>query len=131
MARQQSHPARAHSESPLVVNVTRLGRRPGAMFPLRKTVDNPNRIGLDLIGIAAGAPLKLDLRVESVSEGVLVSGHVWEGPSLKQLAFKPYVMYAGAGQGHVIAFTEDPNFRAITDSANRLLLNAVLLGPAH
>lgn len=46
------------------------------MIPLRKTVDNPNRIGLDLIGIAAGAPLKLDLRVESVSEGVLVSGHV-------------------------------------------------------
>jgi hypothetical protein len=31
----------------------------------------------------------------------------------------------------VIAFTEDPNFRAIVDSANRLLLNAVLVGPGH
>ena len=46
------------------------------MFPLHETVANPARIGVDLIGIAAGAPLDLDLRVESVSEGVLVSGSV-------------------------------------------------------
>ena len=46
------------------------------MFQLQQTVDNPARIGLDLVGIAAGAPLDLDLRVESVSEGVLVSGTV-------------------------------------------------------
>jgi uncharacterized protein len=46
------------------------------MFPLHTTVANPARIGLDLAGIAAGAPLDLDLRVESVSEGVLVSGTV-------------------------------------------------------
>ncbi len=46
------------------------------MFPLQVTVANPARIGLDLVGIAAGAPLVLDFRVESVSEGVLVSGTV-------------------------------------------------------
>ena len=44
------------------------------MFPLNSTVASPAHIGLDLIGIEAGAPLDLDLRVESVSEGVLVSG---------------------------------------------------------
>ncbi len=44
------------------------------MFPLHATVANPARIGIDMIGIAVGAPLELDLRVESVSEGVLVSG---------------------------------------------------------
>ena len=44
------------------------------MFPLNNTVASPSRIGLDLIGIQPGAPLDLDLRVESVSEGVLVSG---------------------------------------------------------
>jgi uncharacterized protein len=37
-------------------------------------VASPARIGLEMIGIAPGAPLDLDLRVESVSEGVLVSG---------------------------------------------------------
>jgi len=44
------------------------------MFPLHDTVHSPSRIGLELIGIAPGAPLDLDLRVESVSEGVLVTG---------------------------------------------------------
>jgi uncharacterized protein len=76
MARQRSHSAQPRSGSPLVVDIARLGRRPGAMFPLHETVTNPARIGLDLVGIAAGAPLDLDFRVESVSEGVLVSGTV-------------------------------------------------------
>ena len=41
---------------------------------MHETVASPARIGLEMIGIASGAPLDLDLRVESVSEGVLVSG---------------------------------------------------------
>ncbi|MDT5226522.1 MAG: hypothetical protein QOH94_315, partial [Mycobacterium sp.] len=76
MARQRSQTAQPRSGSPFVVDILRLGRRPGAMFELHKTVANPAHIGLDLVGIAAGAPLDLDLRVESVSEGVLVSGTV-------------------------------------------------------
>ena len=74
MARQHSQTAKPHPGSPLAVNIARLGRRPGSMFPLHDTVPSPSRIGLELIGIAPGAPLDLDLRVESVSEGVLVSG---------------------------------------------------------
>jgi uncharacterized protein len=74
MARKHRHTAQSHRSSPLSVDVIRLGRRPGAMFPLNSTVASPAHIGLDLIGIEAGAPLDLDLRVESVSEGVLVSG---------------------------------------------------------
>jgi len=64
-------------------------------------------------------------------ENLLVSGHAWRGPSLKQLAFKPYLMYRSMGEGHVIGFTEDPNFRAICDGTNRLIMNAVLTGPGH
>src|SRR4029077_16042827 len=41
-----------------------------------ETVPSLSRIGLDLIGIDEGAPLKLDLRIESVSEGALVTGTV-------------------------------------------------------
>jgi uncharacterized protein len=62
--------------SPMVVDITRLGRRPGAMVTLRETVPSPSRIGAELIAIEPGAPLELDLRVESVSEGVLVTGTV-------------------------------------------------------
>jgi uncharacterized protein len=66
--------------SPLVLDVSRLGRRPGAMQTIRQTVPSPVRIGLDLLAIEAGAPLDLDLRLESVSEGVLISGTV-HGPT--------------------------------------------------
>ena|SRR6185312_14949166 len=61
---------------PMTFDITRLGRRPGAMVTLRKTVPSPARIGLDMIAIEAGAPLDLDLQVQSVSEGVLVTGTV-------------------------------------------------------
>ena len=55
MARQHSqHERSAHPGSPLAVNIARLGRRPGAMFSLHDTVASPSRIGLELIGIAAG-----------------------------------------------------------------------------
>ena len=46
------------------------------MITVQTTVDSPTRIGLDLIAIQAGAPMELDLRLESVSEGVLVTGTV-------------------------------------------------------
>jgi uncharacterized protein len=60
----------------MTVDITRLGRRPGAMVTLRDTVPNPSRIGLDMIAIQPGAPLELDLQIQSVSEGVLVTGTV-------------------------------------------------------
>ncbi len=74
MARQHSKPAQPHSGSPLALNIARLGRRPGSMFSVHDTVPSPSRVGLELIAIASGAPLDLNLRVESVSEGVLVTG---------------------------------------------------------
>jgi uncharacterized protein len=74
MAKQHRHTAQPRPGSPLAVNVARLGRRPGSMFPLHDVVPSPSRIGVEMIGIQAGAPLELDLRVESVSEGVLVTG---------------------------------------------------------
>lgn len=60
--------------SSLVFDVSRLGRRPGSMRMLHETVPAPRRIGLELDGIAQGAPIDLELRLESVSEGVLVTG---------------------------------------------------------
>ena len=76
MTRQHSTTAQRHQTSPMKIDITRLGRRPGAMVTLRETVPSPSRIGLDMIAIEAGAPLELDLRIESVSEGVLVTGTV-------------------------------------------------------
>ena len=36
----------------------------------------PNRLGMESIAVPAGAPIELDLRMESVTEGVYVSGTV-------------------------------------------------------
>ncbi|WP_082104042.1 YceD family protein [Mycolicibacter arupensis] len=69
--------ARRKLPAPFVINVSRLGRRPGALMPVREQRINPDRIGLDLVAIPADAAVELDLRVESVSEGVLVTGMVW------------------------------------------------------
>jgi uncharacterized protein len=85
MARQRSTTAQRHPTSPMALDITRLGRRPGAMVTLRDTVPSPSRIGLDMIAIQQGAPLELDLRVESVSEGVLVTGTV-AGPTVGECA---------------------------------------------
>lgn len=60
--------------SPLVLDVIELGRRPGAMRQLRRTVAAPGDLGTDVIGVPTGSDIELDLRLESVMEGVLVSG---------------------------------------------------------
>ena len=62
--------------SPLVLDTRELPRRPGAMRKVTRSVPAPADLGLALIGVPAGATLSLDLRMESVSEGVLVSGTV-------------------------------------------------------
>jgi uncharacterized protein len=64
------------ARSPLVLDISRLGRRAGSMMTFQETVPSPVRIGLDLIGIDEGAPLTLDLQVQAVSEGALVTGTV-------------------------------------------------------
>ena len=76
MTRQHSTTTQRHQTSPMIVDIARLGRRPGAMVTLRNTVPSPSRIGLPMIAIDVGAPLELDLQVQSVSEGVLVTGTV-------------------------------------------------------
>ena len=41
---------------------------------LRRAVPAPEALAVELIGVPAGEPVELDLRVESVVEGVLVTG---------------------------------------------------------
>ncbi len=76
MAGMTRHRAERGRRSPFVIDVSGLGRRPGSMHELREDIPSPMRIGLDLIAIPVGAPVELDLRLESVSEGVLVTGTV-------------------------------------------------------
>jgi uncharacterized protein len=58
----------------LVLDTRELPRRPGAMRELERTVPAPDGLGLALNGVPVGAPISLRLRMESVTEGVLVTG---------------------------------------------------------
>jgi uncharacterized protein len=60
--------------SGLVLDTHELGRRAGAMKVVRATVEAPADLGVAVIGVPPGSPVELDLRLESVVEGVLVSG---------------------------------------------------------
>ena len=63
-------------------------------------------------------------------EHVLVSGFCWP-QTLQSLAGSSYVIHQPLGEGHIVAFADDPNFRAMYPSLQRLFLNAVMFGPGH
>ena len=60
--------------SGLVLDTRDLGRRAGAMKVVQTTVQAPADLGIAVIGVPPGSPVELDLRLESVIEGVLVTG---------------------------------------------------------
>ncbi|MCU0980397.1 MAG: M14 family metallopeptidase [Pirellulaceae bacterium] len=61
---------------------------------------------------------------------VLTSGFCWP-ETLELVAQTPYLLHESLGAGHVVAFTDDPNYRAMYPVTQRLFLNAVLFGPGH
>ncbi|MTD13520.1 DUF177 domain-containing protein [Nakamurella sp. YIM 132087] len=66
---------RPNPASPWVIDTRALGRRPGSMKTWSATVPVDLPIGIeDVIAVPAGGEVLLDLRLESVAEGVLVSG---------------------------------------------------------
>jgi uncharacterized metal-binding protein YceD (DUF177 family) len=71
-----SSDVRRSSGNPWRIELRELGRRPGSMQVLERTLPAPDGWRLELIGVPAGAPVELRLRLESVMEGVLVSGEV-------------------------------------------------------
>ena len=60
--------------SDLVLDTHELERRPGALKLVRTKVRAPADLGIAVIGVPVGSPVELDLRLESVVEGVLVTG---------------------------------------------------------
>jgi hypothetical protein len=79
-------------------------------------------------------PLKLDkgtnVGVYAKKDQVVGSGLVWDDVR-DLLAQKAFLMHEPLGEGHVVAFAEDPNNRGYAEATELLFMNAVLLGPAY
>ncbi|MGN6252216.1 MAG: YceD family protein [Marmoricola sp.] len=60
--------------APLVLDTRELGRRPGSQRTVTRTAEAPAELGIEILGVPEGAPVHLDLRLEAVMEGVLVTG---------------------------------------------------------
>ena len=63
-------------------------------------------------------------------ENLVLGGIVWE-ESRPQLANKAFLIHQPVGRGQLVAFAEDPNYRAYAEATQLLFMNAVLLGPGR
>ncbi len=75
-SRAASSDARRPAGNPWLVDLRELGRRAGSLHELERTIPAPAGWRVELIGVPEGAQVQLRLRLESVMEGVLVSGEV-------------------------------------------------------
>jgi hypothetical protein len=80
------------------------------------------------------APLKLDAGVNvgtyAAPDRLVAAGLVWQ-EAQPLLSGRSFLMHQPMGRGHVIAFAEEPNYRAYAEATQLLFINAVLLGVAH
>jgi uncharacterized protein len=75
VARNEREPlSRLDPRAPLVLDTRELGRRPGSQRQVSRTVPAPADLGIEVLGVPEGSPVEVDLRLEAVVEGVLVTG---------------------------------------------------------
>ncbi|MEO8359144.1 MAG: M14 family metallopeptidase [Vicinamibacteria bacterium] len=78
-------------------------------------------------------PIQLDkgdnVALYAKKDKLRISGLVWD-EAQTALSQKAYLIHQSSGSGHVIAFAEEPNYRAYTEGTMLLFANAVLLAPA-
>ena len=68
--------ARRSAANPWKVDLRELGRRAGSLHELERTAPAPADWRVELLGVPEGAEVELGLRLESVIEGVLVTGEL-------------------------------------------------------
>lgn len=66
--------SRLDPTSPWVLDTRELSRRPGSERTVTRTAPALSDLGIAVIGVPAGSEVDLDVRLESVMEGVLVTG---------------------------------------------------------
>jgi uncharacterized protein len=115
------------TRSGLVLDTHDLGRRAGAMKEIHTTVEAPADLGIAVIEVPAKSPIELDLRLESVVEGVLVTG-----TALVQLqgeCVRCLTEISDETQIDVMELFVYPGSEATEDEASRLVGDLIDLEP--
>jgi hypothetical protein len=90
--------------------------------------------GVLVEGTRVFTPITLDNGTNVVRygelDGLVLSGTVWD-EARPQLASKAFLIHQPMGSGQLIAFAEDPNYRAYSEATQLMFINAVLLGPGR
>ena len=81
------------------------------------------------LAFEANAPVEAPLRIADATRA-RVSGFVFP-ESIEHVAGTPYVVRDPRGQGSVVLFLDDPNFRLFWDGLTRLFFNALFLRSAR
>lgn len=66
--------SRPDPRDPFVVDTQQLGRQPGSMRTVKRIVNVPEAFANAMASVPEGSEIELDLRLEAVMEGVLVTG---------------------------------------------------------
>jgi len=92
---------------------------------------SPNDLVVLLRGSTFLKPSKAGANVVTFPQGNLaVAGFEWPNNTENLLHGTSYLIDEPTGDGHVILFADDPNFRYLWRTASRLLLNGILFAPA-
>jgi hypothetical protein len=113
---------------------------PGAILRVQLDSDHWLSSGTDgeiqalVEGTRVFSPIRLDrgrnVGVYAKRDSLLASGFAWPD-SLALIQQKAFLIHQPMGQGHLIAFAEDPNYRAYAEATEFLFINAVLLGAVY
>jgi hypothetical protein len=91
-------------------------------------------IGVLVEGSRVFSPIALDRGTNvgryAAEDELVLGGIVWE-TARAQLANKAFLIHQPVGRGQLVAFAEDPDYRAYAETTELLLVNAVLLGPGR
>ncbi|HSW28518.1 MAG TPA: M14 family zinc carboxypeptidase [Longimicrobiales bacterium] len=91
-------------------------------------------IGAMVEGSRIFSPITLDAGTNvgryADEDGLVLSGIVWDDAQ-PQLANKAFLIHQPVGRGQLVAFAEDPTYRAYAETTELLFMNAVLLGPGR
>ncbi len=114
------HSKRLDPRLPLVFDARTLG--PAAARSVSRTAPAPASLGVELVSVPEGAELELDVQLERVTDGVLVTGTV-RAPLVGECA-RCLDMFASSAE---VRFTELFTHEAGDDEADGYLLDGDLL----